>query len=171
MFGAAPLLDLDGTLVHLHVDWPRLRGRLGVLSIAELWEGPANRWALVTEAETSAALTGDPVVPVLERLGRCPSFAVITSNSSAAALAFLDRYPDIARRCTLVIGREQLGGPKTDRGRFKSAFDLCVSATATSRGIDPVVYVGNAAYELEFAAQLGARCFSVDDLIQETSAP
>jgi phosphoglycolate phosphatase-like HAD superfamily hydrolase len=171
MFGAAPLLDLDGTLVHLDVDWPRLRGRLGVLSIAELWEGPADRWTLVTEAETSAALIGTPVLPVLKRLRRCLSFAVITSNSSAAALAFLDRYPDLARRCALVIGREQLGGPKDDRRRFKSAFDLCVSATATSRGVDPVVYVGNAGYELEFAAQLGARCCSVDDLIKEATAP
>jgi phosphoglycolate phosphatase-like HAD superfamily hydrolase len=166
MLGPAPLLDLDGTLVKLPVDWPRLRDRLGVRSLDELWDEPHDRWEVVTAEEIEAARCGEPIAQVIEMVSDASCFAILTSNSAAAAVTFIARYPALADRCALVVGREELGGPKSDWQRFRAAFARCVDATALERGRAEVVYVGDAAYELDFATRLGARARSVDELVR-----
>lgn len=153
--GRAPLLDFDGTLTALDVDWPDLRRRLGVTSIGELWR--TGGWAAVTAAEIEAAGRSDPNQALVNHLEDLDAFAVLTANSEAAVRAFLERHPPLAALAVLVVGRETLGGPKAERDVFTRGYRRCVAATATARAGEPVVYVGDADYELAFAASLGAR--------------
>lgn len=153
--GRVPILDFDGTLARLDVDWDSLRRRLGVSRIADLWEAgrSAPGWADVTAAELDAAATADPVLPVLALIEDAPHFAVLSSNSVDAIDVFLERFPTLVARAAVVVGRETLDGPKADFHVFERGYMRCVEALERPAG---VAYIGDQAYELEFAARLGA---------------
>jgi phosphoglycolate phosphatase-like HAD superfamily hydrolase len=163
-FGPAPILDFDGTIARLPVAWADLRARLGVPRIDDLWNGPADVWQAVTDVETDAAAHATPVAAVVERLAGVQSFAVVTSNSEAAVARFFADHPALGDRATLVVGRETLAGPKTDLDVFRRGYARCVEATGAARGDGRVVYVGDMAYELQFAAELGAHAIDVASL-------
>lgn len=167
--GRAPIVDFDGTLARLDVDWQELRRGLGVDRIDDLWSAPGGRdpagraWAEVTCAECAAAELAPAVEPMLEALTgpSVAAFAVLTSNSTAAVEAFCARYPQLALRLVLVVGRESLGGPKTDFGRFRAGLARCRTALSLLHGAGQAVYAGDQPYELEFARRLGARPIDV----------
>jgi phosphoglycolate phosphatase-like HAD superfamily hydrolase len=166
--GPAPIVDFDGTLASLPVDWPVLRERLKVLRIDDLWrrDDPAGRdaWSEVTQVEVAAAARAHPVDVTVHLLGRAEGFAVLTSNSSRAVERFLEEQTDLSGKVVAIVGREALGGPKSDRARFSDGFSYCVEATAPLRGRRELVYVGDQAYELDFARHLGARAVDVASL-------
>lgn len=163
--GPAPIVDFDGTIAALPVDWAGLRRRLGVSSIDDLWRGAASDpWGPVTDAEVAAAVEAEPVGPMVAALEAARGFAVLTSNSEQAVHRFLARFPVLAAKVRLVAGREALGGSKRDLDRFRVAFTACRESTAADRGGGPVVYVGDAQFELEFASGLGAVAVHVADL-------
>jgi hypothetical protein len=165
ILGPAPILDFDGTLAVLPVDWKALRKRLGVASIELLWAGDdAGRWDAVTEAELAAAATAEPVAATVRSVEAALAFTVLSSNSEGAIAAFLLRFPMLARRCRLVAGRETIAGSKRDPDHFAAAFRTCRDATAAERSGGPVVYLGDSAFELELATALGAVALHVDDL-------
>jgi phosphoglycolate phosphatase-like HAD superfamily hydrolase len=163
--GPAPIVDFDGTLVSLPVDWPALRERLRVARIDDLWrrDGPASRdaWSEVMQAEVAAAARAHPVDATVNLLGRAEGFAVLTSNSGRAVERFLEDRTDLSGKVVAIVGREALGGPKHDLSRFSDGFSHCAEATAPLRGRREVVYVGDQAYELDFARRLGARAVDV----------
>jgi len=175
MLGRAPIVDFDGTLARLGVDWDGLRARLGVTSLDELWTAanPAGddggldgqAWRAVTEAEVAAARQAQPVGPVAAALARCAGFAVLTGNSQAAVDAFLDRQPELRCLCLTVAGRETLRGSKRDPAAFSRGFRRCVDATEQARQGDPLVYVGDLAWELAAARQLGALAIDVTEVL------
>jgi phosphoglycolate phosphatase-like HAD superfamily hydrolase len=165
--GPAPIADFDGTIARLPVDWKALRRTLNVESITDLWALGSDRWDRVTEAEAQAAARAEPVWPVFRRLAAASGFAVLTSNSERAVRNFFDRFPAERARVVHVVGRETLGGPKEDGDCFRRGFRACVDATQELRGDAPLVYVGDASYELEFARRLGATVVCVLDLLED----
>jgi len=163
MLGPAPILDFDGTVARLQVDWERLRQQLGTERISDLWSRPTSAWDAVTTAEVHAAATASIVEPIHGLLVEVESFAVLTNNSSTAVQTFFDRFPHLKSRLVVIVGREELGGPKTDFAIFRSGIDRCVAATAAARGGEVGLYVGDAEYELAFAERLGLRAICVTD--------
>jgi phosphoglycolate phosphatase-like HAD superfamily hydrolase len=139
------------------IPWADLRRDLGVDRIDELWDRPGSEgWATVRAAELSAAATAEPVAAVVAGCAAATAIAVLTSNSEDAVVRFLGRLPALRGKAWCVVGRETLGGPKTDFDRYSAGFARCVEATASARGDDPVVYVGDMDYEITFARRLGA---------------
>jgi len=168
MLGLAPVVDFDGTLARLDIAWQALRDRSSVVRIDELWQrDTADVWLDVTEAETRAAEIAAPLEAVVTHLERVEAIAVLTSNAEASVRAFLRRFPDLDRRVVRVVGRETLAGPKTEFMVFERGYRQCVAATADVRGSQPVIYVGDMDYELEFARRLGATAVAVADLEAE----
>lgn len=169
MLGRAPIVDFDGTLARLDVDWDRLRRELGITRIGELWSaGRPGAWEQVAAAEVAAAAEADAVVEVIDALDRAERFAVLSSNAESAIWRFLARFPHLEARAACVAGRETLGGPKDDFTVFARGFDACVRATSTARGHGAVEYIGDMPYEIEFARRLGAVAIAVDDLARPT---
>jgi phosphoglycolate phosphatase-like HAD superfamily hydrolase len=165
MLGPAPVVDFDGTVARLEVAWAALREEAGVQRIDELWSsGGFDPWTDVTRAEVLAAETATAVAAVVQHLAATDAVAVLTSNAEQSVEAFLARYPELARRVVVVVGRETLAGPKTDFDVFSRGYRRCVEATADARGDGPVVYVGDMQYELDFATRLGATAISVSSL-------
>jgi phosphoglycolate phosphatase-like HAD superfamily hydrolase len=165
MLGLAPVVDFDGTLARLDIAWQALRDRSGVVRIDELWQrDTADVWHDITEAETRAAAIAPPLEAVVVHLERVEAIAVLTSNSEASVSTFLRRFPDLERRVIRIVGRETLAGPKTEFTVFERGYQECVAATADARGSQPVIYVGDMDYELEFARRLGATAVAVADL-------
>lgn len=163
-FGAAPILDFDGTIAHLGVDWVGLRRSLNVERIDELWSRPGD-WSVVAVEEIKAAAHAVPVAPVIERLSAVRCFSVLTSNDSVAVLRFFDRFPPLKRRLRMVVGREELGGPKTEFTRFESGVLKCLSANRQEQTQERSVYVGDSQFELEFALRLGLNAIDVAELM------
>jgi hypothetical protein len=164
MLGLAPVLDFDGTLTHLGVDWVGLRQELGVDRIDDLWSRAGN-WNIVAEAEIAAASVAAAVAPVATILSAVRCFAVLTSNDARAVTRFVERFPALRDRLAIVVGREELGGPKTDFARFEVGMQQCLEATEQHRGGERAVYVGDSPYELDFALRLGLNVVDVEDLV------
>jgi hypothetical protein len=166
MFGLAPILDFDGTLARLDVDWEGLRCSFNVKHIDDLWNQTGDAWSVVAEAEVKAASEASAVCAVLERLPTVQCFAVLTNNDSGAVRCFVNRFPSLKDRLSLVVGRRELGGPKTDFAIFESGMRQCLRATNHQRRGDTAVYVGDAPYELEFASRLGLIAVDVKTVVR-----
>jgi phosphoglycolate phosphatase-like HAD superfamily hydrolase len=166
MLGRAPILDFDGTLVNLDVDWGGLRDTLAVERIDDLWDQPETGWSVVANAEMRAASKAPGVAVVLDRLSKVRCFAVLTSNTSDAVHCFVNRFPILKEKLAFVVGRDELGGPKTEFAFFKLGVQACLRATEQLRGRDSAVYVGDAPYELEFASRLGLIAVDVRKLVK-----
>jgi len=165
--GVAPIVDFDGTLADLQVPWDQLRSQLAVDRIQDLWSTPSDiEWTLVTEAEVRAAHAA-PSLPLVTRCtNQTHAMAILTNNSERAVEQFLARFPDLRARVLLIVGRETLGGPKDEFDVFEAGFQRCAAATAEMRDGAGTVYVGDQAYELRFAARLGAHALHVSEVGQ-----
>jgi phosphoglycolate phosphatase-like HAD superfamily hydrolase len=165
ILGPAPIVDFDGTLARLDVSWDDLRVRLGVDRLSQLWahEDP-DQWSIVRAAEIEAAGNAMPFEPVRTGLECASAFAVLTSNSEDAVLHFLNRFPSLESHVAAIVGRETLAGPKHDYEIFERGFTRCVTATASARADEHVVYVGDTSWELDYARQLGAHAIDVHEL-------
>jgi len=162
--GAAVVSDFDGTLAHLDIAWDALRETLSVARIEDLWaDAGMQRWETVTRAEVDAARTAAPVPFVMHALRSVPSIAVLTSNDETAVETFLDRWPDLRSKVRTVVGRRTLAGPKTDFEIFSCGYARCRAAIASHDGA-PIAYIGDRAYELDFARRLGADPVGVTEL-------
>jgi hypothetical protein len=171
ILGPAPVIDFDGTLARLSVPWGDLRDSLDVDRIDDLWERhDAGAWGVVRTAEVDAATRAQPVPATVDALGGVVAFAVLTSNSEAAVTRFLARYPRLAARVGIVVGRERLGGPKTTFDVFARGLASCRLETAGARGDGPLVYLGDRDFELKFAARLGAVARHVGELAPDSSS-
>jgi phosphoglycolate phosphatase-like HAD superfamily hydrolase len=169
--GVAVVADFDGTLANLEIAWARLRETLSVARIEDLWADPGmQRWDAVTDAEVDAARTAAPVPFVMHALRSVPAIAVLTSNDEAAVETFLDRWPELRARVRLVVGRRTLAGPKTDFAIFSAGYDRCSRAVA-SQDRPQITYIGDRAYELDFARRLGADTVAVTELDPTTRGP
>ncbi len=168
MFGPAPILDFDGTIANLPVDWKGLREMLSIASIEDLWSRGRDDWGVVAEAELMAASHAVLVAPVATILATVRSFAVLTSNDARAVYVFVDRFPALKERLSIVIGREELAGPKTDFAYFELGMLQCLEATRSHRSGDQAVYVGDSPYELTFALRMGLKVLDVLDLTADS---
>ena len=153
--------DFDGTLVRLDVDWAALRRELAVERVQQLWE-PQNmhKWEIVAAAETRAASSSPTVESMLRALETSRAVAILTNNAEAAVHEFLAREPALAAKVCAVIGRETLGGPKTDFEFFRSGYAACCDSLGDPTELS---YVGDMQYELDFARRLGASAFDVSE--------
>ena len=164
--GPAPIVDFDGTLATLPVEWEALRQALGVHRIDDLWKRDPGAWAEVTEAEVAAARAAAPVTAMLDELLGCRGFAVLTGNAEAAVRAFCARFAGLEQRLVAVAGRESLRGPKSDPRCFAVGYEICAAATAPLRPGQPPIYVGDLPWELRFASDLGATAIDVIEIQQ-----
>jgi phosphoglycolate phosphatase-like HAD superfamily hydrolase len=166
ILGSAPILDFDGTLGELEVDWRDLRQRLGVASVDELWERHDDRaWADVAAAEQRAASHSPIHHAMAALLQRVDALAILTDNSEAAVWAFVKRHDGVLPHPSVVVGRETLRGSKRDWLKFRRGFTLCERAIEQSRGEQATVYVGDQEYELSYARRLGAVALSTAKLL------
>jgi len=165
MLGRAPILDFDGTITRLPVDWPRLRADLGVPRLSKLWSASTESWGVVKDAEVAAARLAAPIEAVVEALGDVEAFAIITNNSSLAVHAFVQRFPDIHTRLHLVVGREELSGPKQRFPHFAAAIRLCQASLNGFLEDGRRCYLGDEEYELRFSSDLGLRAMDVRDVV------
>ena len=157
ILGPAPIVDFDGTLTRLPVDWAEVRAQLQVDRISQLWQAAGSEaWSVVRKAEVEAALHAPPLEPMRAHLEDSSTFAVLTANSEDAVASFLRCFTTLGSRVAAIVGRETLAGPKRDFEVFRRGFTRCVTATASSRTDGRVVYAGDADWELEFARRLGA---------------
>lgn len=162
--GAAVVSDFDGTLARLDIAWDALRDQLSVARIEDLWRDPGmQRWETVTRAEVDAARTVAPVPFVMHAFSSVPAIAVLTSNDETAVETFLDRWPELRSKVRTVVGRRTLAGPKTDFEIFSFGYARCCAAIVSPDDAR-IAYVGDRAYELEFARRLGAEPFDVTEL-------
>ncbi|MCU1345007.1 MAG: hypothetical protein JWL70_1273 [Acidimicrobiia bacterium] len=163
--GPAPIVDFDGTMAYLPVDWAALRRELGVTSVDQLWAQTTEaRWDTVTAAELAAAAYARPIPTTLAALARSRSFVVITDNDESVVKQFLQAYPRLTSKMVAVLGRRYHGGPKRNQDVFRRAFSQAVELVRAVPAVDatePVVYCGDRDYELEYAAGLGARTVRV----------
>jgi phosphoglycolate phosphatase len=116
------VFDLDGTLVHLDVDWDAVRARLDlgdgkVGEAIQRWAlaGDEERLALVTECELAAVdgrTVATDVAATLERLATRYALAVCTRNSRLVAERVLAATA-LAGRLT-IVGREDVRRLKPD---------------------------------------------------------
>jgi phosphoglycolate phosphatase-like HAD superfamily hydrolase len=165
ILGLAPIVDFDGTLACLHVAWDDLRARLGLDRLSRLWDSEdPDAWSIVRDAEIEAAGHAPPFAPVRDGLEHALTFAVLTSNSEDAVARFLTRFASLESRVAAIVGRETLAGPKHDYDVFERGFTRCVTATASARADEHVVYVGDTPWELDFARRLGAHAIDVREL-------
>ena len=159
--GPHVISDFDGTLVRLDVNWAALRRELAVDRVQHLWE-PQNmyKWEIVAAAETLAASSSPTVKSMVRALETSRAVAILTNNAEAAVHEFLTREPALTAKVCAVVGRETLGGPKTDFDFFRTGYAACCDALG-----DPneVSYVGDMQYELDFARRLGASAFDVSE--------
>jgi phosphoglycolate phosphatase-like HAD superfamily hydrolase len=168
ILGPAPIVDFDGTVTVLPVDWDDLRARFQVDRMVQLWDSDSpDVWSVIRDAEVEAARNAAPLTAVRNLLERSSQFAVLTSNSEEAVALFLERFPTLESRMALVVGRETLAGPKGDYQVFRRGFTRCVAATKAARADGLVVYAGDADWELEFARQLGAEAVDARTLTAE----
>jgi phosphoglycolate phosphatase-like HAD superfamily hydrolase len=157
ILGPAPIVDFDGTLTRLPVDWDALRAQLQVDRISRLWQGDGTEaWSIVRKAEVEATQHATPLEPMRACLEDSSTFAVLTANSEDAVASFLRRFPALGSRVTAIVGRETLAGPKRDYEVFRRGFTRCVTATASARSDGRIVYAGDADWELGYARRLGA---------------
>ncbi len=162
--GNAVVSDFDGTLAKLTIPWQSLRETLAVQRIEDIWnDADTGRWAVVTRAEVEAAQVAPPIAHVFDALAGVTDLAVLSNNDETAIETFLDRWPRLAERVRAVVGRQALGGPKTDFANFSAGYARCVAAI--SPGVAPnVTYIGDMSYELGYARRLGANAFDVKEL-------
>jgi len=158
--GPAPIVDFDGTMAYLPVDWVTLRRRLRVGSLNELWDNDDHAdWAAVTAAELTAIDRARPIPATLEALAAASGFVVVTDNHESVVSAFLSQHRQLASKVLAVFGRGYHGGPKRNQEVFERAFRAASSLVGDLS--DQVVYCGDQDYELQFATTLGARAVRV----------
>jgi phosphoglycolate phosphatase-like HAD superfamily hydrolase len=161
--GRVPIVDFDGTMAYLPIDWAALRRQLGVGSINELWTGADGGagWATVTAAELAATTHARPIAITLEALAAASGFVVVTDNDESVVSTFLARYPWLAAKVLAVLGRRYHGGPKRDPEVFARAFRMASELIRRTGSDQPIVYCGDQDYELAFAISLGAQAVRV----------
>lgn len=164
MLGRAPIVDFDGTIAALPVDWDALRLQIGVQRIDDIWAVATESWPLVTEAEIQAAGCAKANEALVHLLAETETFTVLTSNSSLAVYRFMERFSGLRAKLADVVGREQLAGPKSDFQTFTRGVQRCLAASGATPSQSPTVYIGDAAYELDFAARLGLKTIDVADI-------
>lgn len=160
MTGRVLVLDFDGTLAQLEIPWDELRDASGVERIVELWSRGDDAWAPVTDAELRAAAVAEPVLPTIRLAEGSAQVAILTNNSERAVQVFLGRFPALAERVVVVVGREGLAGPKTDFDVFSRGLTRCLEEL----GDAAVTYVGDMEYELDFARRLGVEAIDVQEV-------
>lgn len=164
MLGPAPILDFDGTLARLEIDWSELRAQLGVQTVNELWSTNEADWTLVTDFEIQASEVAHEIAPTVAALAHSSAFSILTANSERAVSVFMESRPQLAERLAIVVGRETLEGPKLDATCFHRGYQRCLVATASVRGSDRPIYLGDDPRELALASNEGAIAYNVTDL-------
>jgi hypothetical protein len=153
--GPNPIVDFDGTMAYLPVDWAALRRQLRVASMSELWERSDDAaWTAVAAAEVAATALARPIAATVQALEASQGFVVVTDNDESAVAAFLGVHPVLADKAVAVLGRRFHGGPKRDADVFARALRTAVDLLPAG---DEVVYCGDQDYELAFARAMGAR--------------
>ena len=147
------VVDFDGTLVDLQVDWATLVKRLGNPTLTQQFE-PRFRDRL-REAEMARLATAPVNRRLVAELSAGGPFAILTNNSSEVVAAFLERYPELKRRCVLIVGREQLTDSKVNPVAWWSGVSRCLERLGVAPG-QRWRYVGDSAYELDHARKAGA---------------
>ncbi len=162
--GRVLITDFDGTLVRLAVDWDDVRTRAGVRRIGEVWFSAGHEaFEIVAAAEREGALRGEDIAEAIEFAGGFDRFAVLSGNSRSAVEVFFDRNPLLRERCAAVVGRETLPGPKHEFEHFRRAVDVCLQSLGVGAAAG-VSYLGDSAYELDFARSLGLAAVDVSSL-------
>ncbi|MBD35942.1 MAG: hypothetical protein CL512_04160 [Actinobacteria bacterium] len=151
--------DFDETILKLDIDWNALREKLKVNKISDLWQNSNSEksWLLIQEVELAAARTGKFLSHTVDLLESANSFAILTNNSESAVKAALSRSSRLNERCSIIVGRETLEGPKQDQERFAKGFSKCLESLSLNKKNSSIYYLGDQDYELEFARSLRAQ--------------
>jgi phosphoglycolate phosphatase-like HAD superfamily hydrolase len=146
------ILDFDGTLTHLSVDWSSLRNIIGLERLSDYFKLPKleQDYVLETISKTEyAGLVNGSLIDI-SILEKCESWSVLTNNCEETVWSFIERER-ISKKPIMVLGRESLGGPKEDFTVFTRAIELITAIYQRHEAL----YVGDSDYEIQFAKRLG----------------
>lgn len=156
---SALILDFDGTLFDLPVDWPAVRAELGLPAAGSITDrmqrsidvGDAAAMAVVTGHELAAVpqgrFTGGARRLLADVPSRCPT-AVLTRNSAACVRAALGGLAD----GVLIIGREDVRRLKPDPEGVHTALARLGAGPAAC------LLVGDTEHDVLAARAAGVRC-------------
>lgn len=165
------VLDFDGTLVNLQIDWSALRGQLGLASIQQIWSMPERlrkrHIVQISAAEAYAAKVATIDWSRLVLLCRSP-YLVFTNNSEISVHVFLQRIVEERSSFPVpvaVVGRESLNGSKLDFSSFATNLLASIEqAFGHSVDLSKVAYYGDSEYEINYAKFLGINSHFVTPL-------
>lgn len=153
------IVDFDGTLINLRVDWGHLRRSLGVKSISELWNiSGESQWDTVTTAEIEAVETSEINTQLIKSLQNFSQVAILSNNSNYSIKNALLRIESDSKDW-LIFGRESIEGPKEDWGLFNRVVRKITEQWMCS--LNEVVYFGDSKYEIDYAQVLGLKVVPV----------
>jgi phosphoglycolate phosphatase-like HAD superfamily hydrolase len=171
------ILDLDGTVVDLPVDWDALRGELhaelerrgvatrerGVFGILEELQRTGETATfvacsdIVREAEESVAPSGPVNAALLEWLPDGAPIGILSLNSNRAVHAAL-RDVDLPGPIVAMVGREDVLAPKPDPSGLLRILEM--AGVPAERA----VVIGDSPGDLDCAQAAGIRGLDVEDV-------
>lgn len=151
------IVDLDGTLMNLDVNWAQVRKELEVISVGELWSWPLQKrrcgWRILDAYESDAASRATLNQSALAIIKDYGSWSLLTNNGHRVACMveqMVHRFSP-CRRASVIQSRESLQGPKESFPLFSKAIGNVRAVTGTNH----LSYLGDQDYELSYATRLG----------------
>ena len=163
------ILDFDGTITDLEVNWEEVRNCLGVSRISDVWRYDANSRIRLLNKITEFELKGvrqELKLPVA-LINSFDSYYIISNNSELAINSFYYGLETNERlklkRPTMVVAREKLQGPKEDFSIFKKWIETILCNYA-DKPRSKLSYIGDQQYELDYSELLGIQPIHVSRL-------
>lgn len=164
----AVILDLDGTIFHLDIDWHKLKREaqslVGKSNISyddtlKLAQQPQNEEVakLIEKAEVEGATKGfesDGAAEAILEIKKAYKIAVVTRNARAAAIAVLEK---LNIKDIIIIGREDVVNLKP----HPEAIELALKHLKVLP--ENAIMVGDTFHDIHSAHRIGMRCVVVDN--------
>lgn len=169
------LLDFDGTIVNLEVDWKKLKNVLfetyhlkhGIKDsrlmkiIPRLFENASDRTETLKLIEQFEQPNNLPTYKLIKSnlLNIIGNFYIISNNLSSTISKVLKDL-ELTDRCMGISGIDNVIMPKPDKTAFDNTFDL-----VKDKNLKNYVYIGDSDIDFKFANNLGIDFININSFI------